>query len=521
VKQTPIYPFLIAAFPVLSLWSANVQHVELVDVAAALLVTSLLAAVALRAVGIVVGNRDCAAAVASIWLLVFLSYGHLARACESLHVGPIALSHLPYVTAIAAAIGLSATLGVRAIRGRAQVLTRTLTLVGGALIAITVVEVAASASLTAVGHADYRATAGERSSAAAPGGALPDVYYVVLDGYASLETLRDVYRFDNTPFYDELRRDGFTIAGASRSNYPMTALSLASSLNMRYLDEELREAPTAAGAAALLGESIRDNEVLRTFRSHGYRIVHLDSGWDATDRNRFADVNVACGFLSDYTTALIKSTFAAPLDRFVHLTDHVHARRVSCELAQLADAADRARPSFVFAHVLAPHPPFVFGPRGEWLPEPAMTPSADVNQWADRARYVDEIRAVNERLRAAVRRILERRDRPAVVILQGDHGPASIDQWERPDATFLRERLTIFNAYLVPRDVRDRLYPSITPVNSFRALFSAYFGADLPRLPDRTYFSTYAAPLALVDVTDRLTRADDDRYHSVSAAPAR
>jgi hypothetical protein len=520
MKRTPIYPFLIAAFPVLSLWSANVQHVQLVDVAAALLVASLLAGVALRAVGAVVENRDCAAALASVWLLVFLSYGHLTRACESLHVGPIALSHLPYVAAVAAAIGLTATVGVRAMRGRERMLTRTLTLVGVVLLMTTVAEVAA-ATLAAVGRADNHAAPQASSSTVAPADTLPDVYYVVLDGYASLETLRDVYGFDNTPFYDALRRDGFTIAGASRTNYPMTALSLASSLNMRYLDDEVRRARDADRDPGVLGDSIRDNEVLRTFRSHGYRIVHLGSGWDATARNPFADVNVACGVLSDYTTTLIKSTFAAPLDRFLRLTAHVQARRVSCELAQLAGAADRARPSFVFAHVLAPHPPFVFGPRGEWLPETDAIPAAGVNQWADRGKYVDEIRAVNDGLRAAVRRILNRRDRPAVVILQGDHGPASMDQWDVPTDAFLRERLTIFNAYLAPRTLRDRLYPSITPVNSFRALFAALFDADLPRLPDRTYFATYAKPLALVDVTDRLTSSAPHDHHSVSGAPAR
>ena len=49
----------------------------------------------------------------------------------------------------------------------------------------------------------------------------------------------------------------------------------------------------------------------------------------------------------------------------------------------------------------------------------------------------------------------------------------------------IRERHAILNAYYLPGDGSKKLYPSISPVNTFRVVFSHYFGADLDLLPDR------------------------------------
>jgi hypothetical protein len=43
------------------------------------------------------------------------------------------------------------------------------------------------------------------------------------------------------------------------------------------------------------------------------------------------------------------------------------------------------------------------------------------------------------------------------------------------------------NAHYLPEATHPQLYPSITPVNSFRLVFDEYFNAGLALLPDRTY----------------------------------
>jgi hypothetical protein len=47
--------------------------------------------------------------------------------------------------------------------------------------------------------------------------------------------------------------------------------------------------------------------------------------------------------------------------------------------------------------------------------------------------------------------------------------------------------MAILNAYSVPGGA-PALYPSISPVNSFRVILNARFGESLPLLPDRSYF---------------------------------
>ena len=47
--------------------------------------------------------------------------------------------------------------------------------------------------------------------------------------------------------------------------------------------------------------------------------------------------------------------------------------------------------------------------------------------------------------------------------------------------------------HLLP-DGNAGLYPTITPVNAARLLASRYLGADLPMLPDDSFFSTWNRP---------------------------
>ena len=49
----------------------------------------------------------------------------------------------------------------------------------------------------------------------------------------------------------------------------------------------------------------------------------------------------------------------------------------------------------------------------------------------------------------------------------------------------------ILNAYLLPGvDAKQVLYPSISPVNSFRQLLNTYFGTQLDLVPDESYYTT-------------------------------
>ena len=73
----------------------------------------------------------------------------------------------------------------------------------------------------------------------------------------------------------------------------------------------------------------------------------------------------------------------------------------------------------------------------------------------------------------------------------------------------LKQKMRILNAYYFPDGDPTKLYPSITPVNSFRTLFNMYFNAQYPLLPDKSYIfenmSGYVYDFS--DVTDRVSDA--------------
>ena len=60
------------------------------------------------------------------------------------------------------------------------------------------------------------------------------------------------------------------------------------------------------------------------------------------------------------------------------------------------------------------------------------------------------------------------------------------------------QRTTILNAYYVPEAIKARLYPAITPVNTFRIILSGLFGGSYPLLPDKSY---YAGPIGAMPYT--------------------
>ena len=63
--------------------------------------------------------------------------------------------------------------------------------------------------------------------------------------------------------------------------------------------------------------------------------------------------------------------------------------------------------------------------------------------------------------------------------------------------------MSILNALNLP-GAEDALYESLTPVNTFRVVLSAYFDAGLELLPDRSYFAAWSRPYDFTDVTEQL-----------------
>jgi hypothetical protein len=308
---------------------------------------------------------------------------------------------------------------------------------------------------------------------------MPNIYYIILDGYAASDTFEDLYNYDNSKFYNELEKRGFFVADRSIANHSYTYLSLSSSLNMMYMDwmgsnNENKKKPRDIGGL------IDRNKVAKLLKSHGYKYITFDSGYSTSSHSYIADLNVPCAPLSEFDRTLIKTTILDPFFLYGGVRS-----TILCQFETVGSVA-KSGSNFIFSHIIAPHPPFVFDSHGG---EVGM--NSGLNPWSDKEAYVQQTKFVNVKVIEMIDAIKEQSKVDPIIIIQSDHGPASSGTEEMLNASdvLIKERMRILNAYLVPKKIRENLYKEITPVNTFRLILSKLLKLDLPLLSDRNFFT--------------------------------
>jgi hypothetical protein len=495
-------PFLVVLAPIVHLWAQNSGIVRPASVAPPLLVTMLLTAVALSVLRAL--TRDAlrsAISVAVAWIPI-LTFGYQVDAATAAfpEASDASVGWLLFALNAAATAGL-VTITWRASSGVRQ----SAEYMAGATLIFTLLSappilggVRLNDSVPALEPTD------DVEGVAVPS-EQPDIYFIVLDGYGRGDVLSELYAHENSPFLDALREQGFFVADESFSNYAITPLSLAATLNMRYIDE-LHDVMGHGDTRPALKDLIQQPEIVHRLHALGYRYVHFDTMYWGTEDAPLADVSFSReAFLqSEFAAVLLKTTALryvwdmAPAWHQVHLDTLEHLR----EVPQLDG------PTFAFAHLLLPHPPYVFDSAGRVLRHEAEL----IGGWDEPAAYIEQLKFLNTQLQELVRVLITESEHPPVIILQGDHGPArTLFERGSETVTIYRERMGILNAQLVPPQIRSALYPSISPVNTFRVLMNGLFGDDMALLPDESFYSwSYpvdspalaANPQELRDVTD-------------------
>jgi hypothetical protein len=183
------------------------------------------------------------------------------------------------------------------------------------------------------------------------------------------------------------------------------------------------------------------------------------------------------------------------------------AERIRWKFDLLGDLALQSGPKFVFAHLIVPHHPYVF--TSDCTPKDRILPLAvdSASEQRIRTDYVEQVQCVNRLVLALVDRLKADSTKSPVIILQADHGNGRFPGIGNPpplheaDPVRVAERTDIFAAYHMPGlNVNRELYDSITPVNVFPVLLRHYFGADIPQLEDRTYYSSSEEPYRFTQI---------------------
>lgn len=345
-------------------------------------------------------------------------------------------------------------------------------------------------------------------------GVRPDIFHLVLDGYGRTDVFERDYGFSDAEFVEGLRRRGFFVAADARSNYVQTELSLASMLNLEMIQGLVRTAGDTVRDRAVLDAMIDRSKVSRTLKARGYRTFALTTGFPALE---FASADVVLGAdvgRSMFVGALLEKTPFRPGSGGAESQFSSRRKYVTGAFENIKRLATPGpSPRFVLAHVLAPHPPFVFGPNGEPLrPRGAYTlqdGSHYLESGKSRDEYIEGYRGQAQMIARltleAVDALLERGGPRPIIVIHGDHGPkAHLDQ-DSLEGTDVNESFPILEAVLAPPAVQARLKDRTTPVNVYRALFSGIFGDALPPLADRSYYSAWMSPLEFTEVSDQIT----------------
>jgi len=505
-KSFVVHPFIVAAFPALALYYYNAQDLRLSVLVLPVLVPIGLALLMFLITWSICGNPYKSGIIVSLFLALLYSSGHVFNVASWYGITSPYLGGVILFLIWAVIFPGSAYLILRT-----RKTLRYPTIILNSIFIFMLLSYSVRTGIYEV----KRLSAGPDSPVIpatvqldpAEGESLPDIYYIIMDRYGRADSLANFYDYDNGYFVDYLTDQGFYVASESTANYVRTLLSITSSLNMDYL----RDIDPESEDMYPLNLRLQNNTVQHSLQQAGYEYIHFGSWWEQTRQNELADVNINYGAKVDEFSELILATtmpYSVCAEMGIIEDNYMRQwKRTLFEFEQLAAVPENDNPTFVFAHLLVTHPPYVFEADGSFLP------SEESHQRTDRDNYVSQMTAANRLLEELIGQILAKSEVDPIIILQADEGPYPprlLDEnrqfnWDTATSAELRHKMGILNAYYLPGGDSSALYPTITPINTFRVVFNLYFGTSLSLLPDVNYaYEDFNRPYQFLDITDRI-----------------
>lgn len=344
----------------------------------------------------------------------------------------------------------------------------------------------------------------------------PDIYYLIFDRYGSAEALKDSLKFDNSELIAHLASEGFVTREPAYANYPFTMSSVSSTVAMSYFpDFEKKFGGNGVWQAAFPYRDIFNNPpIAQILQKNGYSYNQLSSWWDFSRVGINADTEPTKAFrlrafganyyFSDLQRDIIYKSLFSPwlkkgltigdttvvkYDLDYHPRDNFYAQMDA--IKTIAGRADKSVPQFSVAHVLVPHPPYVFDAEGRY---PTYDGESTDNGIDEVVKYTNQVTFVNHHIKEVASEI-RRKSPDAVIIIQADEGPypkefrfeLSPDHYYNPldlKPQKMRQKFSILASYRLPGADQTAARRLDSSVNTFRFVLNQYLGYDLPMLPE-------------------------------------
>ena len=510
LRPFPFHPLLLAAYPVLFLFSENLSEVAFGETFQPILRAVAAAAALAIVAGLLLRDIRRGALIASAMVIVWFTFGHVMDL-----VGPMGISR-DVQMGMSLAFVVVVVVGAIFLRSSAIAwLTTTVNVVALVLVGLTLFNIVPYEMSR--GTATAPDTTGVPRPTAAPGAR--DIYFLVFDRYGSNESLDDLAEAHNDlPAW--LQTKGFTVANDAHANYARTTMSLAATLNMTYLDDVVQQLGPDSNDPGPVNEMLQDHKVGRFLQDQGYRYVHIGNWFAPTKTIRIADENPVLTSRTDFGALLDKTTLGPTINDLRGLKDPpshhlLHRAAALFDFNEIDLVSHEAGPKFVMMHILLPHEPYVFAANGEY------SGLSEADSKFSPAGFRDQLAFTNDRIQGIVNGLLDvpEAEQP-IIIIEADEGPYP-DRYNRDQNGFdwatatpeeLETKYGVLIAMYLPGDPpadAPAVYPNMTLINTFPIVLDRYFDAGIPLLPDRSYTSAaWVKPYDLTDITDRLAQIE-------------
>ncbi len=497
-----LHPFLFAIYPIFFLYAANSYQTYFSDTFRTL--AYMLTGTAVLFLFFRIVSRDWykSSLLTSLSVLLFTTYGHLYSVYSNANI----------IAAVYAALFILAGWSIIRIVKNPIPANTILNAVSIAILCIPVFQSVyyKVSILNPFSQENIEESVTTEKSTPVQNGRAPDIYYIILDEYARSDVMKEYLGFDNSPLVAGLRERNFYIAENSHANYGVSYQSITSALNLGYVNQPETMDRNEPSTKYLKINEVQNSKLRSFLQKNGYKVITFATGYSLTDI-KDSDLYVAPeGYLTEFEMLFIRRT------ALIFGSDRIYESQTR---GLILNGFDRLKsmpdiepntPKFIFAHIPATHVPFVFGPNGEevdlWSFPASFENYAEVREGYSKA-YSAQAQFISRQVIETVDAILKKSKPKPVIILQSDHGSQLYYDWNYVQGNrCFKERMSIFNAYYFPDGNYQNLYPSITPVNTFRIIFNQFYKTELPLLEDRTFYSTQKKPVTFFDVTDQVNQ---------------
>jgi len=519
IKSIVFHPFLFAIFPVIGTYTINMQELLPIHLLQPLLVVLIFTTIIFFIAKIIFKKWSKVGIVVSLIISLVFSYGHVYSQIGGLTLGDFLIGRHIFIIIPYIIVFFSGSYYIFKTKNKFKNITKILNAVAITLILISVINITTYAiennglGLIIPEIEEKRIESSgidiqdkEMISRVGNFENFPDVYFLILDAYGGTSSLKKDLNYDNSKFIEMLEKKGFFVASDSHSNYPQSFLSIPSTMNMKYLNylngvlgEKSKDQLTASNL-------MKDFTVMEIFKSQGYKTVNFLT----------SDFEVNADYLLCESKSVLEAnelmSILSKISIFQYFLTWIELENLrekqECYFSELHEIHKKFdEPVFVYAHIMLPHQPNVFGPNGE-----RVIPRIYYNEWGtqeDKDRYLGTLQYANLRVEEFIEKVLNETDHQPIIIIESDHGTDFNFDWNNPTNEMLKQRFSNLNAYYMPKG-QELLYDTITPVNSFRIVFNSNFNGSFELLEDKVYWSTYDEPYKFEDVTEIVNQKNEE-----------